>query len=206
MKLIEILNEIGDASSKPLPWKSKGSISELSKQFAEAIDKQQKSLNWLGPFIFSYSAQSDSASYDIKMEAMGRRRLVLQLPGKPKRKPLDQQYEMEIWISFTVNDSDESTNLNEQYRVMATVIECVQDFISKVSDIFIIKQINILPKSDTGPDAQFDSQRGRLYLAYVKRNIDKLPGKWTAYADEDGISIRNGSWEGGNIVAKSQNT
>jgi hypothetical protein len=206
VKLLNILNEIGDASAKPLPWKSKGSISSMSKQFIAAIDKQEKSRNWLGPFLFSYSAQGESVYYDIKMEAMGRRRMVLQLPGKPKRKPLDEQYEMEVWISFSVDDSDESTNLNEQYKVMATVIACIQDFIAKVSDIFLIKEINILPKSDTGPDAQFDSQRGRLYLAYVKRNIDKLPGQWTAYADEDGISIRNGSWEGGNIVAKSQNT
>jgi hypothetical protein len=206
MKLTDILNEIGDASAKPLPWKSKGSISLMAKQFAVAIDKQERSLNWLGPFLFSYTAQSESASYDIKMEALGRKRMMLQLPGQPKRKYAGSQYDMEVWISFTVDGSDESTNLNEQYRVMAAVIECIKDFISKVSDIFSIKEINILPKSDTGPDAQFDSQRGRLYLAYVKRNIDKLPGKWTAYADEDGISIRNGSWEGGNIVAKSQNT
>ena len=204
MKLLNILKEIGDASAKPFNWSVNRSIDLVSKQFIVGIDNRKKPLEWIGPIKFGYTAHSDKAQYDITMEAMGRKRMVLMLPGVEK--PKGQMYEMEVWISFTVDSSDEDTNINEQYSVMATVIECVEDFIKKASKYFIIKQINILPKSDTGPDAQFDSQRGRLYLAYVKRNIDKLPGKWTAYADEDGISIRSGSWEGGNIVAKSQNT
>jgi hypothetical protein len=159
----------------------------------------------VGPFIFGYTAQSDSAVYDINIEAMGRRRLSLQLPGKPKPKEIGPSYVMEVWISFTVNNSDEDTNLNEQYSVMATVIECVEDFVKKASKYFLIKEITINPKSDTSGDATLDSKRGRLYMAYVKRNINKLPGKWTAYANEDGISIKNGSWEGGNIVAKTDN-
>ena len=205
MKLIDILKEIGDASAKPLIWTSKGNISALAQQFASVIDNQKNYMNWVGPSVFGYEAQSDSTTYNISIEAMGRKRMSLMLPGTKKPKKVGPKYDMEVWISFTVNDSDEDTNLNEQYRVMATLIACVQDFISKVSSTFFIKEINILPKSDTGPDAQFDSKRGRLYLAYVKRNINKLPGKWTAYADEDGISIRNGSWEGGNIVAKTDN-
>jgi hypothetical protein len=204
VKLLNILKEIGDASAKPFNWSVNRSIDLVSKQFIVGIDNRKKPLEWIGPIKFGYTAHSDKAQYDITMEAMGRKRMVLMLPGVEK--PKGQMYEMEVWISFTVDSSDEDTNINEQYSVMATVIECVEDFIKKASKYFIIKQINILPKSDTGPDAQFDSQRGRLYLAYVKRNIDKLPGKWTAYADEDGISIRSGSWEGGNIVAKSQNT
>ena len=205
VKLIDILKEIGDASAKPLIWTSKGDITALAQQFASVIDNQKNYRNWAGTINFGYEAQSDSATYNISIEAMGRKRMSLMLPGMQKPKKVGPQYDMEVWISFTVNDSDEDTNLNEQYRVMATLIACVQDFISKVSNIFSIKEINILPKSDTGPDAEFDSKRGRLYLAYVKRNINKLPGKWTAYADEDGISIRNGSWEGGNIVAKTDN-
>lgn len=205
MKLLNILKEIGDASAKPLLWSSKGDISARAKRFASSIDNKKSGFNMVGPSIFKYIAQSDSAIYDINIEAMGRRRLSLQLPGKPKLKEIGPSHVMEVWINFTVNNSDEDTNLNEQYRVMATVIACIQDFVRKVSDTFEIKEINILPKSDTSSDAQFDSHRGRLYLAYVKRNIDKLPGKWTAYANEDGISIKNGSWEGGNIVAKSTN-
>ena len=125
------------------------------------------------------------------------------LPGKPKRKYEGPQYEMEVWISFTVDSSDEDTNMNEQYSVMATVIQCVEDFVEKASKYFVIKEITINPKSDTSSDAQLDSKRGRLYMAYVKRNISKLPGKWTAYANEDGIVIKNGDWTGGDVVAKS---
>ena len=201
MKLTDILNEIGDASAKPFKWSATRAIDLVSKQFIIGIDKRTPSRDWIGPIKFGYTAHSDKAQYDITMEAMGRKRLVLMLPGV--KKPTGPMYEMQVWISFTVDNSDEDTNMNEQYSVMATVIECVEDFIKKASKYFIIKEININPKSDTSSDAQLDSKRGRLYLAYVKRNISKLPGKWTAYADSEGISIKNGDWTGGDIVAKS---
>lgn len=212
MKLTDLLYEIGDATAKPFRWTTRGSVDMKLKQFAVGINNQKSYMNWLGPMRFTYEATSDKhqdptihspVEYEINMEVMGRKRLALMLPGKPKPKQKGPDYEMEVWISFTVWDSDEDTNLNEQYRVMATVIECVQDFIKKASKIYLIKEINILPKSDTGSDPSFDSRRGRLYLAYVKRNISKLPGKWTAYADSEGISIKNGDWSGGDIVAKS---
>jgi len=203
MKLTDILNEIGDASAKPFKWSVNRSIDLTSKQFITRIDGQKSYMNLLGPIKFGYTAHSNKAQYDITMEAYGRKRMVLQLPGKPKRKYEGPQYEMEVWISFTVDSSDEDTNMNEQYSVMATVIQCVEDFVEKASKYFVIKQITINPKSDTSSDAQLDSKRGRLYMAYVKRNISKLPGKWTAYANEDGIQIKNGDWTGGDVVAKS---
>jgi hypothetical protein len=203
MKLTDILNEIGDASAKPFKWSVNRSIDLTSKQFITGIENQKDKRDWLGPIKFGYTAHSNKAQYDITMEAMGRKRMVLQLPGRQKPKQTGPMYEMQVWISFTVDNSDEDTNMNEQYSVMATVIECVEDFIKKASKYFIIKEININPKSDTSSDAQLDSKRGRLYLAYVKRNISKLPGKWTAYADSEGVSIKNGDWSGGDIVAKS---
>lgn len=201
MKLTDILNEIGDASAKPFKWSVNRSIDLISKEFIVGINKRTKPHDWVGPIKFGYTAFSNKAQYDITMEAMGRKRMVLMLPGVEK--PKGPMYELEVWISFTVDNSDEDTNMNEQYSVIATVIQCVEDFIKKASKHFIIKEININPKSDTSSDAQLDSRRGRLYLAYVKRNISKLPGKWTAYADSEGISIKNGDWSGGDIVAKS---
>ncbi len=82
MKLLNILKEIGDASAKPFVWSSKGNISTLAKQFASVIDNKKSGMNMVGPSVFGYTAQSDSATYDINIEAMGRRRLSLQLPGK----------------------------------------------------------------------------------------------------------------------------
>jgi len=201
MKLTDILKEIGDASAKPFRWSVNRSIELVSKQFIVGIDNQKRSHDWLGPMRFGYTAHSNKAQYDINMEAMGRKRMTLMLPGT--KKPKGPVYEMEVWISFTVDSSDEDTNMNEQYSVMATVIECVEDFVKKASKYFVIKEITINPKSDTSGDAALDSKRGRLYMAYVKRNINKLPGKWTAYANSEGIVIKNGDWTGGDIVAKS---
>lgn len=203
MKLTNILYEIGDASAKPFNWSVNRSIDLISKQLIVGIDNQKDKRDWLGPIKFGYTAHSKKAQYDITIEAMGRKRLVLQLPGKPKPKTKAPDYELEVWISFTVDNSDEDTNMNEQYSVMATVIECVEDFVKKASKYFLIKEITINPKSDNSDDANLDSKRGRLYMAYVKRNISKLPGKWTAYADSEGINIKNGDWTGGDIVAKS---
>ena len=203
MKLTDILNEIGDATAKPFSWSVNRGIDLVSKQFIVGIDRRNNSRDWVGPIKFGYTAHSNKAQYDITMEAMGRKRMVLMLPGKPKPKSTGPMYEMEVWISFTVDNSDEDTNMNEQYSVMATVIKCVEDFIKKASKYFIIKEITINPKSDNSSDANLDSKRGRLYMAYVKRNISKLPGKWTAYANSEGITIKNGDWTGGDVVAKS---
>jgi len=203
MKLTDLLYEIGDATAKPFNWSVNRSIDLVSKQFIVGIDKRTKPLEWVGPIKFGYTAHSNKAQYDITMEAMGRKRMVLMLPGKQKTKPTGPMYEMEVWISFTVDSSDEDTNMNEQYSVMATVIECVEDFVKKASKYFVIKEITINPKSDNSSDANLDSKRGRLYMAYVKRNINKLPGKWTAYANSEGIVIKNGDWTGGDVVAKS---
>ena len=203
MKLTDILNEIGDATAKPFNWSVNRSIELVSKQFIVGINNQNNKISWLGPLRFGYTAHSKKAQYDINMEAMGRKRMVLRLPSIPKPKTKGPAYEMEVWISFTVDSSDEDTNMNEQYSVMATVIECVEDFVKKASKYFVIKEITINPKSDTSGDAALDSKRGRLYMAYVKRNISKLPGKWTAYANSEGIVIKNGDWTGGDIVAKS---
>lgn len=204
MKLTDILNEIGDATAKPFNWSANRSVDLVSKQLIVGIEGRKDKRDWLGPIKFGYTAHSDKAQYDITMEAMGRKRITLQLPGveKPKNDKTPK-YELEVWVGFTVDDTDEDTNMNEQYRVMATVIQCVEDFVKKASKFYVIKEININPKSDTGNDAKLDSKRGRLYLAYVKRNINKLPGHWTAYADSEGISIKNGAWSGGDIVAKS---
>jgi hypothetical protein len=203
MKLTDLLYEIGDATAKPFNWSVNRSIDLVSKQFIVGIDKRTKPRDWVGPIKFGYTAHSNKAQYDITMDAMGRKRMVLILPGKPKPKQTGPMYEMEVWISFTVDNSDADTNMNEQYSVMATVIECVEDFIKKASKYFIVKEITINPKSDNSADVNTDSKRGRLYMAYVKRNINKLPGKWTAYADSEGITIKNGDWSGGDIVAKS---
>ena len=85
MKLLNILKEIGDASAKPFNWSVNRSIDLVSKQFIVGIDNRKRPLDWIGPIKFGYTAHSNKAQYDITMEAMGRKRMVLQLPGKPKR-------------------------------------------------------------------------------------------------------------------------
>ena len=97
-------------------------------------------------------------------------------------------------VSFTISSDtaheEPETNLNEQYRVMSTVIECLTDYIDHVEGLVVsigddeytcvIQTIYVAPKSDvtgnTGnPDSSIDSRRGRLYQAFIKKNLEKLP-------------------------------
>ncbi len=86
MKLTDLLYEIGDASAKPFNWSVNRSIDLVSKQFIVGIDKRTNSRDWIGPIKFGYTAHSNKAQYDITIEAMGRKRMVLRLPGTPKPK------------------------------------------------------------------------------------------------------------------------
>jgi hypothetical protein len=73
---------------------------------------------------------------------------------------------------------------------MSTVIECIEDYIDRVEGLVVsigddeytcvIQTIYVAPKSDvtgnTGnPDSSIDSRRGRLYHAFIKKNLEKLP-------------------------------
>ena len=173
--------------------------------FIEQIKKAEDPYQWVSfNSIFEYEAKSDKVTYEIGVQALGRKQrlFVLSFGNEPAPKSKDK-YEMEAYVGFSVNGTEDDTNLNEQYRVMATMVECIQDFVKRISKYFDIDKIFILPKPDSGGAPKLDSKRGRLYLAYVKKNLNKLPGKWTAYAKNDGIEIRSGDWKGGDVIAKS---
>ena len=90
MKLTDILNEIGDASAKPFNWSANRSIDLVAKQLIVGIEGRKDKRDWLGPIKFGYTAHSNKAQYDITMEAMGRKRMMLQLPGAEKPKGPNQ--------------------------------------------------------------------------------------------------------------------
>lgn len=202
IKLYTILNEVGEASAKPFKWTKKNSLNNLFAVLKNISEEQ-----W-SPFkIFRYEAQSENAKYSIRFGcAIKDKNLIrLALPGsKPKPKP-KEKYDLIIYIAFNVVGarSEKLTGLNEQFGLMATVVQCITDFVKNMDNEIEIKEINIQPKSDTNADPNVDSKRGRLYLSYIKKNISKLPGKWTAYGGDTEISIKNGDWTGGNVIAKS---
>ena len=73
----------------------------------------------------------------------------------------------------------DDTNLGEQYRVMSTIKDIVFDFIEEWQEHWYIHNLEVAPiKSTDGGDEDsmdgVDSRRGKLYLAYIKKNLPKL--------------------------------
>lgn len=197
------LAEIGDASVKAFPWTRKGNI----KTFLAKLKKEAAN-NYKDLGVFSYEVTSPNATYMVKLGCYMRKKtaLVLRLPGKPVPEQ-PKKYEMLVYIAFNTKGSktEKTTNLNEQYGLMSTVIECISDFISNLDDDIVVDELSYKPKADTGKDTDIESKRAKLYLAFLKQNINKLPGKWTAFSQSDRIAIRPGDWTttGSSIVAKN---
>jgi hypothetical protein len=96
---------------------------------------------------------------------------------------------MESRIWFDVKDAtkeDQTTNLFEQYSLIATVIECVIDFIKKVNKLDNVKFVYIAmqAKGDNLENrSDLNSKRGKLYTKYIEKNLNRLPGNWEITID-----------------------
>jgi len=204
IRLGDILKEIGEASLKPFPLTRKGNLTSffnsLKKRAEDQYDPNGKE--------FAYEAVSEKAKYLIKYSCHIRTKqpLIILKPGAGPKQP-KWKYEMIAGVGFNIKGAREEkeTNLNEVYRLMSTVVESMIDFIKGIPENIRVSEIMISPKADTEDSPSLDSKRGRLYLAYVKKSIDRLPGTWTAYQTRTGIEIRSGDWTGGGVLAKTQN-
>jgi hypothetical protein len=82
---------------------------------------------------------------------------------------------------------------------MAALTECAIDFIHHASEVFKLDRVDINAKADgNDEDVKLDSKRGRLYLAYIKGNIRKLQGDWTAELTQYGVTLKSGRWSTNN--------
>lgn len=200
---LKFLNEIGDGSSKPFKWKTiKPYKSYFEEILKHAEDTYKSGMAYIEVDPFWYTLESEQALYRAQMQCWLKKkmpRLLMRKLNSPTSKPpAEKDYrkwaiETEFHFNLAGEAEEGETNLNEQFRLMATLTECVLDFIKNAKDYVDIREVNINAKADDTPDmAKLDSRRGRLYLAYVKNNIRKLPGSWTADMDREGITIMRG--------------
>ena len=112
-------------------------------------------------------------------------------PADEKSK--DKRLNLNTQIGFdVVNGKGASTNLNELYSIMATVLEIVVDFVNTVDkmDDIILKEIRFFPISDQSVNIyDIDSRRGRLYEEYIEQNLGKFNKKYTFNSSLDGRSF-----------------
>lgn len=197
IKLKHILNEIGEGVT-PFAFKRTGAAS-VDRTWMTDIsmhDKGDAPGRWTRLPNVVYSFKGDKASYIVKIAGEYTRHLSISFGSKRSdRKP--QDYNLVIGISFdTIGSEKEAiTNYGEQFRVVSTVTEIIDEVVKDIAEWQWVKltEIHIAPKlEDTEqgvPIAQ--SKRGRLYLAYIQKQGKRLPGEWTAEIQKDRFVLLN---------------
>jgi hypothetical protein len=196
------LNEVGDAGGKPFAWKPEMSYRSYFDKAIKKAENEYKAGYTVDIDPCWYTIKGEKAEYRAQMACILKKRmprlLMRKLNSPSSAPPPEKNYrawalEGEFHFNTKGSDIEIETNLGEHFRLMTTLTQCVLDFINNASKFVLVKAIHINAKADDTPDAaKLDSRRGRLYLAYIKGNMNKLPGKWTAELTEEGVKLYNG--------------
>jgi len=205
----EHINEIGDATAKP--FKVKGpSPRQVLKDMIKAQGDRTHNDDWYDDdenHVWYFDGEKGT-SYTIEISWNTKKKM-----SKPRRlikNPATyRKYEMRMNIGFyaiskpttgtefNIDDEDDkerTTNLGEQYRILATVVDTAIPVINEVTKDFAIETIYIIPKADKGEEESIHNKRGRFYLEYLKKAIKKINDKVTVQEDkyQGGFIIRGG--------------
>lgn len=172
---IENLNEIGDASAKSYPFTSDTDPSKLvdtAKKFHETNTSHTYYQTKL-----TYKFKTNKANYIVNFTVSMERKRYINFTGAPNFKP-GPPYDTYVEVGFNIDGESEerNTNLNEQFSVLSTVTKIIFDFIDKLNKAGgNLTILYIGAKNDTDATSKLDSKRGKLYAAYLKKNLAKLP-------------------------------
>jgi phosphopantetheine adenylyltransferase len=178
------LNEIGDASSKIFNYKKiEGPKPDF---FRRVVDANKEDVD----FNVIYEFETDLGTlYKVELEceyyslSMNRDYGVKGGTGD----------DLEVEINFYA-DGDQrmtSTNKGEQYSVMATITDIIINWINEWDKYFYINYIWIEPKVENDEEDKdaINSQRGRLYKAYLEKSLSKLNKDYKIYQKTDAFKI-----------------
>jgi hypothetical protein len=172
IKLLDILNEIGEANVKPFNWaKTSGTD---AKQFKERMGSK----NWrdIGyDIVNTYEFTTDKGTVyvvDIMIESVYNEESYSKFDSGT----------IEASIDFATKDSIgiahyRGTNKHEQYAVMSTITDIFTTWVNEWDEELYITKITIDPIKDEDDDSygdRTDNQRGRLYHAFMKKQLSKL--------------------------------
>jgi hypothetical protein len=170
------LNEIGDASAKSYPFTVDTDPSKLV-DIAKEYHKTHTSHIYYQTKL-TYRFKTDKANYVVTFAVSMERKRYINFTGAPNFKP-GPPYDTYVEVGFNIDGEtkERNTNLNEQFSVLSTVTKIIFDFIDKLNasggNLMILY---IGAKNDTDSSTKLDSKRGKLYAAYLKKNLSKLPG------------------------------
>jgi hypothetical protein len=164
------LNEIGDASAAKLEWRP-SRIDVIAREIERKIRKQDEdTVEYYDmlPAIEVISPESRTR-YRVTVDAS-------------IDKPEDELAMTTLRVDFTTEEAgDDAINKGEQYKILATLTDIIIQLITRVNEIdsTTLDLVKFYAKDDTeGRYANPDSKRGKLYQAFINKNLSKLPGNW----------------------------
>jgi len=170
------LNEIGDASAKVYPYTSTTTPKEIVNQADKFFSTPRSDTFYYEKVLFNF--KTDKADYRVTAHTRLEKQTYINFGDDPNFKP-GPPYKTTISLGFTTegNEEEEATNLNEQFSVLSTITNIVIDFIEQLNKAGgNVTAVFVPPKGDDVKDSKVDSKRGRLYAAYIKKNLSKIPG------------------------------
>jgi PAS domain-containing protein len=188
------LNEIGDASAAKLEWRP-SRIDVIAREIERKIRKQDEdTVEYYDmlPAIEVVSYESRTR-YRVTVEAS-------------IDKPEDELAMTTLRVDFSTEDGgDQVTNKGEQYKLLATITDIIIQLINRVNEIdsTTLDLVKFYAKDDTeGKYANPDSKRGKLYQAFINKNLSKLPRNWKMSTSDEVIMLSPVVNESGQKIAK----
>ena len=187
----EHINEIGDAGMKIRPWRFDGASSDYrsAQEFKDFEAKDNEEGEYEGESWYRFTTKQGT-DYVVSIQYYWM-----------SDNPLEDGYIYDASVDFYAidkpsGDIDKSmsmTNKGEIFEVMATITDIVIDWINEWDKVFYIDLIKLEPKVEEyerdivhAPDFKAAAtKRGRLYKAYIQKQIKKLDNKYL-FADRKG--------------------
>ena len=175
------LNEIGDASAAKLEWNPaqiEKIAKEIERKIANQADDTVEYYDMLPAIeIISYESRT---RYRVTVDAS-------------VDKPEDGLAMTTLRVDFTTEEGgDNAINKGEQYKILATLTDIIIQLINRVNEIdsTTLDLVKFYAKDDTeGKYANSDSKRGKLYQAFINKNLSKLPGDWKMSTSDEVIML-----------------
>src|SRR5210317_325560 len=180
-----LLNEIGDASAKIYSYKAIDSPEELITKADKFFSTPRSDMYFYEKVTYVFD--TDKAKYVVNFHPYLKKQTYLNFSNDPNFEP-GPPYKTTASIGFTTvgNPEEKETNLNEQFSVLSTITNIVLDFVERLNKAGgNIVSLQVPPKEDTGRDSKIDSKRGKLYAAYIRKNLSKIPNYSTRERTND---------------------
>ena len=193
------LNEIGEGVT-PFPFKLSGNTKVASwMSDLSLIDKKDaRPITILSPIIYTF--KSDKATYIVKIGGQASVNRYINWADKNPNWKKPHDYNILIEASFDViggAGKEQITNYGEQFKILSTVSEIVKELAKEIMKFQWVKlsQIVLTPKLESGEEdkAVDQTKRGRLYSAYIQKQMDHIPGKWVVNKTAKSFELINKS-------------